>query len=82
MSICPLQMIYYSLFPHVYANRFNILVFNCLYFQAKQQFEKEERRKELKRLRGEDTWMLPDVNQRLQQIEEVSCSFCHLKLNN
>ncbi|XP_068173499.1 CWF19-like protein 2 [Antennarius striatus] len=38
--------------------------------KAKQQYEKEERRKELKRQRGEDTWMLPEINQRLQQIEE------------
>ncbi|XP_034723481.1 CWF19-like protein 2 isoform X1 [Etheostoma cragini] len=38
--------------------------------KAKQQFEKEERRKELKRQRGEDTWMLPEINQRLQEIEE------------
>ncbi|XP_054884518.1 CWF19-like protein 2 isoform X2 [Poeciliopsis prolifica] len=38
--------------------------------KAKQQYEKEERRKELKRLRGEDTWILPEVDQRLQQIEE------------
>lgn len=46
-----------------------------LYFlfviEAKQQYDKEERRKELKRLRGEDTWMLPEINQRLQEIEEV-----------
>ncbi|XP_054581217.1 CWF19-like protein 2 isoform X5 [Eptesicus fuscus] len=34
--------------------------------QAKANFEKEERRKELKRLRGEDTWMLPDVNERIE----------------
>ncbi|XP_042337276.1 CWF19-like protein 2, partial [Plectropomus leopardus] len=38
--------------------------------KAKQRYEKEERRKELKRQRGEDTWMLPEVNQRLQEIEE------------
>ncbi|XP_068612778.1 CWF19-like protein 2 [Brachionichthys hirsutus] len=38
--------------------------------KAKQQYEKEERRKELKRERGEDTWMLPEINQRLQEIEE------------
>uniref|UniRef100_A0A3Q3G0T0 CWF19-like protein 2 n=1 Tax=Labrus bergylta TaxID=56723 RepID=A0A3Q3G0T0_9LABR len=38
--------------------------------KAKQQYDKEERRKELKRLRGEDTWMLPEINQRLQAIEE------------
>uniref|UniRef100_A0A3Q2H5I3 CWF19-like protein 2 n=2 Tax=Equus caballus TaxID=9796 RepID=A0A3Q2H5I3_HORSE len=38
--------------------------------QAKANFEKEERRKELKRLRGEDTWMLPDVNERIEQISQ------------
>ncbi|XP_040903043.1 CWF19-like protein 2 isoform X2 [Toxotes jaculatrix] len=38
--------------------------------KAKQQHEREEKRKELKRQRGEDTWMLPEVNQRLEQIEE------------
>ncbi|XP_068441561.1 CWF19-like protein 2 isoform X2 [Clinocottus analis] len=38
--------------------------------KAKQQYDKEERKKELKRLRGEDTWMLPEINQRLQDIEE------------
>ncbi|XP_033486307.1 CWF19-like protein 2 [Epinephelus lanceolatus] len=38
--------------------------------KAKQRFEKAERRKELKRQRGEDTWMLPEVNQRLQEIED------------
>uniref|UniRef100_A0A2K6D475 CWF19-like protein 2 n=1 Tax=Macaca nemestrina TaxID=9545 RepID=A0A2K6D475_MACNE len=38
--------------------------------QAKANFEKEERRKELKRLRGEDTWMLPDVNERLEQFSQ------------
>ncbi|CAB1453034.1 unnamed protein product [Pleuronectes platessa] len=37
--------------------------------QAKQKYEREVRKKELKRLRGEDTWMLPEVNQRLQEIE-------------
>uniref|UniRef100_A0AAQ5YYU4 CWF19-like protein 2 n=1 Tax=Amphiprion ocellaris TaxID=80972 RepID=A0AAQ5YYU4_AMPOC len=39
--------------------------------KAKQQYEREERRKELKRQRGEDTWMLPEINQRLQQMHEV-----------
>ncbi|XP_032446574.1 CWF19-like protein 2 isoform X1 [Xiphophorus hellerii] len=38
--------------------------------KAKQQYEREERRKELKRQRGEDTWILPEVDQRLQQMEE------------
>ncbi|KAM4567123.1 CWF19-like protein 2 isoform 2-T2 [Odontesthes bonariensis] len=38
--------------------------------KAKRQHEKEEKRKELKRQRGEDTWILPEVDQRLQQMEE------------
>ncbi|KAM9221651.1 CWF19-like protein 2 isoform 2-T2 [Dugong dugon] len=38
--------------------------------QAKDNFEKEERHKELKRLRGEDTWMLPDVNERIEQFSQ------------
>ncbi|XP_024426505.2 CWF19-like protein 2 isoform X2 [Desmodus rotundus] len=38
--------------------------------QAKSNFEKEERHKELKRLRGEDTWMLPDVNERIEQFSQ------------
>ncbi|CAL8361570.1 unnamed protein product [Merluccius merluccius] len=38
--------------------------------KAKQHYESEEKKKELKRLRGEDTWMLPELNQRLQQIEQ------------
>ncbi|XP_006887350.1 PREDICTED: CWF19-like protein 2-like [Elephantulus edwardii] len=38
--------------------------------QAKADYEKEERRKELKRLRGEDTWMLPDVNKRIEQFSQ------------
>uniref|UniRef100_G3WP02 CWF19-like protein 2 n=1 Tax=Sarcophilus harrisii TaxID=9305 RepID=G3WP02_SARHA len=37
---------------------------------AKADFEKEERRKELKRLRGEDTWMLADVNERVEQLSQ------------
>nr|XP_046149376.1 CWF19-like protein 2 [Oncorhynchus gorbuscha] len=38
--------------------------------KAKHQYEKEEKRKELKRQRGEDTWMLPEVDLRLQQLEQ------------
>nr|XP_021517498.1 CWF19-like protein 2 [Meriones unguiculatus] len=38
--------------------------------QAKDSFEKEQRRKELKQLRGEDTWMLPDVNERIEQFSQ------------
>ncbi|XP_067222099.1 CWF19-like protein 2 [Chanodichthys erythropterus] len=36
--------------------------------QAKEKYEKEERRKAERKARGEDTWMLPDVDLRLQQI--------------
>lgn len=49
--------------------------------QAKQQYEREERRKELKRQRGEDTWMLPEINERLQQIEGVRCIVFHFELS-
>ncbi|XP_070798972.1 CWF19-like protein 2 [Pituophis catenifer annectens] len=38
--------------------------------QAKANYEKDERRKELKRLRGEDTWMLNDVNERLEEMKK------------
>ncbi|XP_067418894.1 CWF19-like protein 2 isoform X2 [Emydura macquarii macquarii] len=38
--------------------------------QAKADYEKEEKRKELKRLRGEDTWMLADVNKRVEELEK------------
>ncbi|XP_065586139.1 CWF19-like protein 2 [Cyrtonyx montezumae] len=42
----------------------------ALLAQAKIDYEKEERRKLQKHLRGEDTWMLPDVNERVEQLEE------------
>lgn len=67
-----------SVFQRLLETLFSILLtpirmipphFYCV--KAKQRFEREERRKELKRLRGEDTWMLPEVDQRLQEIEEV-----------
>ncbi|XP_061576508.1 CWF19-like protein 2 [Cololabis saira] len=38
--------------------------------QAKQQYERKEKKEELKRQRGEDTWVLPEINQRLKQIED------------
>uniref|UniRef100_A0ACB8FGM7 Uncharacterized protein n=1 Tax=Sphaerodactylus townsendi TaxID=933632 RepID=A0ACB8FGM7_9SAUR len=38
--------------------------------KAKANYEKEERRKELKRLRGEDTWMLSDVTARVEELEK------------
>lgn len=49
-----------------------LLIFLFSLFQAKINFEKEERRKELKRVRGEDTWMLPDVNERIEQFSQVN----------
>ncbi|KAI5625453.1 CWF19-like protein 2 [Silurus asotus] len=38
--------------------------------KAKRQYEKDERKEKQRKARGEDTWMLPDVEQRLQQINE------------
>nr|XP_033805040.1 CWF19-like protein 2 isoform X4 [Geotrypetes seraphini] len=38
--------------------------------KAKDNFEKEQRRREQKRLRGDDTWMLEDVNERLEEMEQ------------
>ncbi|XP_077467318.1 CWF19-like protein 2 isoform X2 [Stigmatopora argus] len=40
--------------------------------KAKRRYEKEESRKKLKRQRGEDTWMLPEVTDRLKEIEDDS----------
>ncbi|NXA38847.1 C19L2 protein, partial [Eudromia elegans] len=37
---------------------------------AKITYEKEQKQKLLKHLRGEDTWMLPDVNERVEQLEK------------
>ncbi|NXK00212.1 C19L2 protein, partial [Corythaixoides concolor] len=37
---------------------------------AKSSYEKEQRHKLLKHLRGEDTWMLADVNERVEQLEK------------
>lgn len=54
---------------------YSILTCNKCDFQAKQQYEREERKKELKRQRGEDTWMLPEVNERLQEIQDVRYTF-------
>ncbi|KAM6341744.1 CWF19-like protein 2 [Podargus strigoides] len=42
----------------------------ALLAQAKLSYEKEQRHKLLKRLRGEDTWMLDDVNERVEQLEK------------
>ncbi|KAM4796109.1 CWF19-like protein 2 [Rhinophrynus dorsalis] len=38
--------------------------------QAKSEHEKAERRKEQRRLRGEDTWMLNDVNERIEELQQ------------
>ncbi|KAJ6662312.1 hypothetical protein lerEdw1_012476 [Lerista edwardsae] len=40
--------------------------------KAKADYEKEERRKELKHLRGEDTWMLSSVNERIEELGQDS----------
>ncbi|XP_008943337.1 PREDICTED: CWF19-like protein 2, partial [Merops nubicus] len=37
---------------------------------AKMSYEKKQRQKLLKHLRGEDTWMLADVNERVEQLEK------------
>ncbi|XP_074015082.1 CWF19-like protein 2 [Numenius arquata] len=42
----------------------------ALLAQAKISYEKEQRQKLLKHLRGEDTWMLADVNERVEQLEK------------
>ncbi|XP_056613355.1 CWF19-like protein 2 isoform X2 [Triplophysa dalaica] len=36
--------------------------------RAKQKFEDEERRRAERKARGEDTWMLPEIDNRLQEI--------------
>lgn len=68
------QMIQFSQCMQVYAFPSSVVCF--LFAKAKQHYEREEKKKELKRLKGEDTWMLPEVNQRLQQIEQVRCYVC------
>ncbi|XP_054684876.1 CWF19-like protein 2 isoform X1 [Grus americana] len=42
----------------------------ALLAQAKISYEKKQRHKLLKHLRGEDTWMLADVNERVEQLEK------------
>ncbi|KAM7127496.1 CWF19-like protein 2 isoform 1-T1 [Ciconia maguari] len=42
----------------------------ALLAQAQISYEKEQRHKLLKHLRGEDTWMLADVNERVEQLEK------------
>ena len=42
-----------------------------MFLQAKQKYEKDEHRKELAKQRGEDKWMLPSVEQRLEQEKKV-----------
>ena len=60
-----------AIFNAVYACHSYVVCF--LYIQAKQCYEREEKKKELKKLRGEDTWMLPELDQRLKQIGQVRC---------
>ncbi|XP_075448492.1 CWF19-like protein 2 [Ascaphus truei] len=47
--------------------------------KAKCEHEKEERRQEQKRLRGEDTWMLSDVNERLEELQQEHSGKKHHK---
>uniref|UniRef100_K1P1S2 CWF19-like protein 2 n=1 Tax=Magallana gigas TaxID=29159 RepID=K1P1S2_MAGGI len=42
--------------------------------QAKTQYEREERKREQAKARGEDTWMLPSLEKRIEKDKEV-CSF-------
>ncbi|XP_078078167.1 CWF19-like protein 2 [Mustelus asterias] len=38
--------------------------------KAQAKYQKEEQQKQLQHLRGEDTWMLPEVNERLEEFSE------------
>ncbi|KAL8191048.1 UNVERIFIED_CONTAM: hypothetical protein K2H54_066964, partial [Gekko kuhli] len=49
---------------------FMLVIKLCISDQAKADYEKEQRHQELKRLRGEDTWMLSDVNARVEELEK------------
>lgn len=42
-----------------------------IYLQAKAKYEKDQRRKELAKQRGEDTWMLDSINTRVDQEQRV-----------
>lgn len=41
-------------------------------YQAKKDYEREEWKKEQAKIRGEDTWMLPALNDRLEREQKVS----------
>ncbi|XP_043547765.1 CWF19-like protein 2 isoform X1 [Chiloscyllium plagiosum] len=38
--------------------------------KTQAKYQREEQQKQLKHIRGEDTWMLPEVNERLEQFSE------------
>ena len=50
---------------------------NFVILQAKAKYEREQHRKEQARLRGEGTWMLPAVSDRLQQDHKVTTDSTH-----
>lgn len=51
-----------------------ITLFKLILIQAKTQYEREERKREQAKARGEDTWMLPSLEKRIEKDKEV-CSF-------
>lgn len=57
----------------IFFNDKHLLINVCVRFspKAKQKFEDEERRRAERKARGEDTWMLPEVDNRLQEIGQV-----------
>ncbi|XP_078401640.1 CWF19-like protein 2 isoform X1 [Cetorhinus maximus] len=47
--------------------------------KAQAKYQKEEQQKQLRHLRGEDTWMLPEVNERLEEFSEEHSVKCKKK---
>ncbi len=48
-----------------------ILCFNTILYQAKADYERKERVKELSKQKGEGTWILPSLNDRIEQDSEM-----------
>ena len=48
-----------------------MLFFNVHYFQAEADFERREKKKDDAKKRGEGTWMLPALSERIDQDELV-----------
>ena len=53
------------------------LFFFQFYFKAKCQYEKEEKKREEAKARGEDTWILPSLEKRIETDKQV-CVFIHV----